>query len=351
MLLCLVAGAAEEVSPWADCDASKPTARGPFKSDFANLTYDKTTMYVQYPLGPLPKGVKAWPAVVFMHGMCLSWFWYEYNIQHFVSHGMVVVFPFAVSPGEDNCYHETLTEPQAVVQRKSLRFLEALVQKTVPAIKGLEGSIDLTNVAFAGHSMGGADAIRGTSREAKGAIKLTLALHPALCGDGPPPPPDALTNEEFVNASTKSDLLLFTAESDYAFSPMEPLVAGKELACWKAATGTALFASFRNTTCDKFPPCENMQFPWFSNASTCSSKFLAFGKGHLCPLNAPGVKAWVNPELSWSTAALRLYLQHGNAKASKCHDLIWGKSKDSFQNSPDVVEFHTHAAAPTAYVV
>lgn len=83
---------------WNDCDFEKDNANdGPYgPATFFNTTYDGTIIY-----GLIPKGKGPFPLMGFMHGSTGQYEMYDENLEHFASHGFLIVFPHIKSPEKD----------------------------------------------------------------------------------------------------------------------------------------------------------------------------------------------------------------------------------------------------------
>jgi len=333
---------------WQDCDVLAPDAAGPFKTTLLkNLTSKGHAVYLQYPSEQPPAGSKGWPAVVFMHGMTLGWEWYERHVAQWASHGFAVAVPFVKSvEADDGLLPVTETDSTSIYAAAAL--LKGLADDSVQGPADMPAKVDFASIGLVGHSMGGEDTMRaaaglrvpeGMEPLPSGAVKVAIAQHPSLC-TFPPPHPYSITKEEIDAASRNATLLLFTAENDRAFLPGTPSV---EHSCWEAAKGPAMFASFKKTVCETYPPCENM-----SSAHGCTLKVDFVGVGHMCACDAPGLDTWTSPELKWVTAALRSHLHHGNSASSYCSKLLVGDMPGSFKNSPDVATLEMHFDTPGA---
>lgn len=335
---------------WPDCDATASQGPGPFGASTVN-TYTYTLgnkthpIILHYPTASLPAGATGWPVVVFMHGMTLGQEWYVQQLQHFASHGFVVAFPFIKDQEHDDAYPLIpLTETDANGIYASFGLLQSLANGTLSLPTDLKGSLDMSNVGLAGHSMGGEDTIRAMAKIRipdhgiplqNGTVKVAIAQHPSLC-TFPPPYPATINKKEIDAASQNGALLMFTAENDFAFLNKTPKV---EQECWQAATGPAIFASFTEAICDTFPPCDFMNA---SDPNACK-KIHNFGTGHLCACSPPGLgDSWISPELQWVTTALRLYLQQDNATSTACSTYLWGDGKYSLKKDPHVLLAEMH---------
>lgn len=302
---------------------------------------DGHTIFLQYPTSALPPNATGWPSVVFMHGLTLGWEWYSRHVEHWASHGFVVAFPFVKSVDKDDGIIP-VTETDANSIYIALEMLKGIANGTIRPPTDLKAPIDVHNVGLVGHSMGGEDTIRaaagvrvpkGMSALPSGTLKVAVAQHPSLC-TFPPPYPYTINKAEINAASQKAPLLLFTAENDRAFLPYTPSVEHK---CWQAAQGQALFASFKKSVCETYPPCSSM-----IGATDCTAKLDFVGSGHMCACDAPGLDTWTSPELKWVTAALRLYL-HEHSASSGCGAMLWGDKHGSLSNDPNVASVETHS--------
>jgi len=322
---------------WDDCTAKPPELDGSFESTFWAAQPNKTQFYVQYPTSPLPQGPKGWPIVIFMHALNLGWEWYQPQIERWASHGIVVVFPFIKSQSQDDTVYPIVSDSTGKWLQKGLGFVRDMASGTLAMPPGLQGSLDLANVAFAGHNMGAVSALRIAASSPEGTVKLVIAQHPFPCDIGPPPPPYTITSDEIKKAGDKAGLILFTSEDDTAFGPAS-WTPGREKKCFGAAAGNAIFASFSSAACDAYPDCSKLPAMGPFGKLDCKGKVHAVGKGHFCPCSAPGVPTWVSPQQQWLTVALRAYLHYGLDTNSACYDLLYGSGPKSLSSDPNIAD-------------
>ena len=100
------------LATFADCDFDKDSQAGPYAPvKFFNITYDGTVIY-----GLIPHGDGPFPLVGYMHGSTGEWGMYGTNLEHFASHGFVVVFPHIKSPDADKHWWETNTDGKYLIK-------------------------------------------------------------------------------------------------------------------------------------------------------------------------------------------------------------------------------------------
>ena len=311
--------AASWASPWADCDAVRDASAGPFGPvSFVNQTWNGTVFYSVAPAVDSDKAPQTYPLVVFMHGSTGQWGFYSQNLEHFSSHGAVVVFPFIKGPEEDKKPLTTNTDGRFLV--KAVEYARAM---NADAANPLFGRVNTANIVIAGHSMGATCSIMASKTLVDDpAVKLTITQHPGICGPfGPPPDPDTWNPPDMAAVAAAHPVLMTTATNDGAFWPA-PLTAKHEHGCF-----------------EKVPPMVNesenkgMAFVQFSAAACAEDgarEPVVKDGGHMCPAKtARG--GW--PENVWLLAAIKLYTQQGGSKESKCFGMLWGNSTDSLRNS------------------
>merc|ERR1711990_1239599 len=84
-----------------------------------------------------------------MHGSTGQYEMYDQNLEHFASHGFVIVFPHIKSPEKDK--KPLTTDTKGVYLMKAIDW--ALEQNQVKE-SPLYGLVDINKVIYAGHSMG-----------------------------------------------------------------------------------------------------------------------------------------------------------------------------------------------------
>ena len=177
---------------FADCDPNNDVNDGPFApANFFNITWEDTTFYG---VTPTPtEDQKKFPVMAFMHGTTGGWSMYEPTLNHYASHGFLVVFPHMEGPTEDGLPLTTDTDGEYLL--KAIEFAKAANADETSA---LYGKVDVDNIIIAGDGMG-AGSIMASKRFA-GTAKLTVAQHPGICGpSGPPPKPATEVEMEDAN--------------------------------------------------------------------------------------------------------------------------------------------------------
>jgi poly(3-hydroxybutyrate) depolymerase len=171
-LICLASASAAKYS---DCDASDFHEIGNFgKADFHSEIMNSTTFYSVLPADT----TRPVPLVVFMHGSTGQWEFYNDNLSILASHGAAVVFPFVKSPEADKHFWTTNTDGTYLV--KAIEYAREMNENPEHAFYG---RIDTDNIVIAGHSMGATCSINASNKLlGDEAIKLTIALHPGICG-------------------------------------------------------------------------------------------------------------------------------------------------------------------------
>jgi len=337
-------------SGWADCDAKPPELDGAFEHAFWAAQPNETQFYVQYPTATLPQGPKGWPVMIFMHALNLGWEWYQPQIERWASHGIVVVFPFIKSQTQDDTVYPIVSDTTGKWLQKGLDLVRDMASGASAMPPGLQGTLDLANVAFAGHNMGAVSALRIAASSPKGTVKLVIAMHPFPCDIGPPPPPYTITKAEIQQAGDKAGLILFTSEDDAAFGPAS-WTAGREKKCFAAATGNAVFASFSAAACDAYPDCSEFPTQGPFGKLDCKGKIHATGKGHFCPCSAPGVPKWVSPQQMWVTVSVRAYLHHDLDTNAACYDLLYGSGPKSLSSDANIADKQLQKKSSNSLVV
>jgi len=117
-----------------------------------------------------------YPLVVFSHGFGLNPVWYNTLLEHYASHGFVVLAPQHTDPDWAEAWQASIDRPQEI-----LRALDYAEQLTASG-GDLAGLIDMERVAVVGHSFGGYTAL------AMGGARFdleTFELHAAELIDDP----------------------------------------------------------------------------------------------------------------------------------------------------------------------
>ena len=305
-----------------DC-SDADTADGPFGPPIRfNATWDGKPIFGVQPGGAAP--ASGWPLVVFMHGSTGQWGMYAPNIEHYATHGFIVLFPFVKSPEADKNPLTTNTNGEYI-----LHGIEYAQNASTDAASPLYGKVDMTRVVSAGHSMGATCSIMAGKRLAAsgGKLRLVVTQHPGICGPfGPPPWPSTWLESDLRSVAEHYPLLFTTATNDAAFWPA-PHTAEHELGCFNGAqlngTNASAFIQFSAAACaeDK----KRAPFP---------------DGGHNCPFKN-GTSA---PETPWVLTALKLYAQQDGRADSACAARLWGDGAGSLAQDPNVdklVRFHS----------
>jgi dienelactone hydrolase len=275
----------------------------------------------------LPDGPGPYPVLGFMHGSTGEWDFYSQNLKHFASHGFIVVFPYIKSPEKDKSPLTTDTSGEYLINAVNW----AKSQNDNVDSK-LYGKVDTENVVYAGHSMGATCSIKGSFSQIEDeTIKLSVALHPGICGPlGPPPSPITWDKEQLATVALSHPVLVTTAENDSAFGDDTPQ---NETSCFEGSMhpdATAIFVNWKAEMClndDAMEPIIN------DSGHNCPTKILDGGK----------------PENPWMLVAMKLYAQHDGDKSTRCHEYLWGTSESSLQTSPWVAHSELFAG-PTIFV-
>jgi len=102
---------------------------------------------------PLDRSEAPYPLIVFSHGFGLNAAWYSTLLEHFASHGFVVVAPQHEDPGWEEAWKAAIDRPQLIP-----RVLDLAASLTASS-GDLAGLIDMESVAVVGHSIGGTTAL------------------------------------------------------------------------------------------------------------------------------------------------------------------------------------------------
>jgi len=101
-----------------------------------------------------PDGSEApYPLVVFSHGFGLNPVWYNTILEHFASHGFVVLAPQHSDPNWEEAWKAAIDRPRDI--GRTLDFAEEIAAPSGE----MAGLIDLDRVAVVGHSFGGYTAL------------------------------------------------------------------------------------------------------------------------------------------------------------------------------------------------
>ena len=114
--------------------------------------------------------------MAFMHGTTGCWSMYEPILNHYASHGFLVVFPHIKGPTKDRLPLTTNTDGEYLL--KAIEFAKAANADETSA---LYGKVDVDNIVIAGDGMGATGSIMASKRFT-GTAKLTVTQHPGICG-------------------------------------------------------------------------------------------------------------------------------------------------------------------------
>jgi len=179
---------------------------------FSPVDYFECTETCEHQINVLvPEGSGPFPVMGFMHGTTGEWEMYSSNLEHFASHGFIVVFPFIKSPDGDKS--PLATDTSGIYLINAVKW--ALAENDIEDSK-LYGKVDKENVVYAGHSMGATCSIKGSHSQIDDeTIKLTVAMHPGICGPlGPPPSPITWEKSQLREVTEKHPVFYTTAAND-----------------------------------------------------------------------------------------------------------------------------------------
>jgi len=300
-----------------DCEAASVGARGAYATANYTTTWNETIFTVIHPVVEEDTAVE-FPLVGFMHGSTGQYEFYNENLELYVSHGFVVVFPYVKSPEKDK--NPLTTNTDGTFLLKAVDFAKA---QTANASSPLAGLVDTGRIALAGHSMGATCTIMAASKVEPGAVRVAVSQHPGICGPfGPPPWPATWLKSDLAKVTAKMPFLMTTATNDGAFWPA-PYTAQHEFGCFDGtnfgANDKAAFVEFSDTAC----------------ADDGAREPLVDDGGHDCPMKfADGGR----PETPWVLTALKLYTHLDGAKDSNCYKMLWGNTTASLAQSPDAAK-------------
>ena len=250
----------------SDANAAVYEDPGSYVTASATVQVQTFPANLHYPVSA-GAGQDAFPVIVFGHGLGGSSLNYQSTMRHLASHGFVVIAPdsFDLWTGAD--------------MLACVPWLEA--EGANPA-SVLYGVVDATRVGLAGHSMGGAGAVRASLEPAYASvIKAVAPIYPAPIGGF-----FGLTQAPVFISAGASDLIT---------------------------------------------PAEAIRASIFESGSLGGPKLYAslFGSGHLEPTDGfgSGGQAW----RAYLTAWFRAYL----AEDVRAPTLVWGASSDrALMNNP-----------------
>lgn len=234
---------------------------------------------------------QALPLMVFMHGSTGQWGFYNDSLSHIASHGAIIVFPFIKSPEKDKSPLTTNTDGTYLI--KAIEYARAM---NADESSFLFGKVDTDNIVIAGHSMGATCSIEAShTLKDDPAIKLTVTMHPGICGPfGPPPSPNTWMPNTLKEVAESHPLFFTTAHNDGAFWPA-PMTAQHEFGCWNKAfsdtgiaTKGAIFTEFTKTACEE----DGARQPFCKDG------------GHMCPSKIADGGA---PEFPWVLRMFKRY--------------------------------------------
>jgi len=326
VVLAVLGGSQVADAGWPDCDKVNVTGKGPFGDLqwFNDTDKDGILVFILHP--PLPASTP-WPVMVFSHGASGEYAMYAHAIEHYVTHGFVVVFPHIKSPQKDT---SPLTlDPMGFFTIKGVDYATSANSN---ASSKLYKQLDLERLMLVGHSMGASSTIMAAKKLPKGVAKAAVAQHPGVCGPyGPPPCIPGSCNTwmpaDFKEASRSMPIVLTTATNDGAFWPA-PYTAPHEYGCYNqsldaSSKGTA-FAQFSAKVCQDDGTGGRYDRHWSTG-------------GHDCPMRV------VSPETEWVLVAAKLYAHLGGDTASQCHKMLWGTDSDSLQKDTALEKFKINA--------
>jgi len=148
-------------------------------------------------------------------------------------------------------------------------------------------------------------------------IKLTLTMHPGICGPfGPPPCPACWRMENMADIALTRPLIMTTTTNDNAFRSV-PGTTEAEYSCFTGAMGTPDANGCDATEESKFP----IGFVQF-NQAVCmedgNRKPLVDDQGHDCITK--NLADGTAPEMKLAIKAVKLFGQLGGDKNSNCYN-------------------------------
>ena len=126
---------------------------------------------------PLDKAQGPYPLVIFSPGFSANAVWYSTLLEHYASHGFIVLSPEHIEQEWGESAQATIDRPHDITQ--ILDYAEALTKPD----GALAGQIDMENVAVVGHSFGGYTAL------ASAGAQLDLAAFNNRCAELAPDDP------------------------------------------------------------------------------------------------------------------------------------------------------------------
>ena len=130
-----------------------------------------------------------YPLVIFSHGFSTNAVWYNTLLEHYASHGFIVLAPEHIEqfdPESSDAWKASIDRPLDI--KRTLDYAE---QITAPG-GDVAGLIDMQHVAVVGHSSGGYTAL------AMGGAQYDLAAFNARCAQLPPDDPHTFLCAPFV---------------------------------------------------------------------------------------------------------------------------------------------------------
>lgn len=164
MLALLCAGCALPPPPspdWAIPSLTSYASPGPHRVVIADVLMDHSALHKQLPVRvSFPREEGHFPIVVFSHGAYSSKDEYNLILDHWASHGYVVI---AATHSDSTALGVERGDPDAakawVNRMADLTFLVDEIGRLSGRVKGLEGKADPTRVAATGHSLGALTAL------------------------------------------------------------------------------------------------------------------------------------------------------------------------------------------------
>ena len=210
---------------WATPSLTSYSAEGPYGIQTADLLVDYPELDKQLPVRiAFPRREGKFPIVVFSHGAYSSKDLYNVILDHWASHGYIVI---AATHSDSTALGTQRGDPDAALpwvnRMADLSFLVDSIDGLADKVRGLKGKADATRVAATGHSLGALTALamagvpavdrrdgqRKTYRDSR--VKVALMISP------PGAIPGLVDNGGF--ASIKVPALYTTGTEDLVMLP------------------------------------------------------------------------------------------------------------------------------------
>ena len=118
----LLAAVFTNATEWHDCDPASDINDGPYAPARYFSTTWEDTIFFGYSPTPIAS-VDQFPIIAFMHNSAGEWAMYSDILEHYATHGFIVIFPHIKSPDKDK--HPSVTDTKGDYLLKAVDFARA----------------------------------------------------------------------------------------------------------------------------------------------------------------------------------------------------------------------------------